>query len=110
MALEVSPVFRQLDAGGRFSKFEPTDAIPVLLTYSVTYLISFVIDFSPLYAFVALVSAGVATYFVRTRFEFGLMGILRFLLHPKHFSALAADRVAAPYPGKPSSRAGETSR
>lgn len=100
MALSISPVFRQLDAGGRFSRFEPTDAIPVLLTYSITYLGSFVAGYSPLYAFVALISAAVATYFLRTRFEFGLMGVLRFVLHPKHFSGLAADRFHLPYPGR----------
>lgn len=100
MALEISPVFRQLDAGGRFSRFEPTDAIPVLLLYSTTYLASFAFDFSPLYAFVALASGGVATYFLRVRFEFGLMGLLRFLLHPKHFSALAADSNPLRYPGR----------
>lgn len=105
--LEVSPVFRQLDAGGRFAKFEPTDAIPVLLTYSSTYLLSFAVGYSPLYAFVALASAAVTTYFLRTKFEFGLMGLLRFLLHPKHFSPLAADRSPLAYPGR---RAGESAR
>ena len=98
--LEVSPVFRQLDTGSRFSRFEPTDLIPVLLMYSCTYLLSFVGGYSPLYAFVALISSGVATYFLRTKFEFGLMGLLRFLLFPKHFSALAADRTQQHYPGK----------
>lgn len=99
MALEISPVFRQLDAGGRFARFEASDAIPVFLAYSLTYLASFAAGFSPLYAFVSLVSAGVATWFLRTRFEFGLMGLLRFLLQPKHFSALAKDTRAIPYPG-----------
>jgi hypothetical protein len=106
MGLEVSPVFRQLDAGGRFARFEPTDAIPVLTTYSITHLGSFVVDYSPLYAFVALVSAAVATYFLRTRFEFGLMGLIRFLLFIKHFSALAADTHPLPYPAR-RGRAGE---
>lgn len=99
--LEVSPVFRQLDAGGRFARFEPTDAIPVMLVYSFTYLGSFAFGYSALYAFVALASAAVATYFLRTKFEFGLMGLLRFLLHAKHFSALAEDRNRLPYPGRP---------
>ena len=49
---------------------------------------------------VALASGGVATYFLRTKFEFGLMGLLRFFLHPKHFSALAEDRRPMPYPGR----------
>jgi hypothetical protein len=105
MPLEVSPVFRQLDAGGRFARFEPTDLIPVLLTYSCTYLGSFAVDYSPLYAFVALISAAVATYFLRTRFEFGLMGLLRFLLFAKHFSGLAPDSRTTPYPAR--NRAGE---
>lgn len=100
MALDISPVFRQLDAGGRFARFEPTDAIPVLLSYSGTYLLSMVTGFSPLYAFVALLSAAVATYFMRTRFEFGLMGLLRFALFPKHFSGLAADTHPLAYPGR----------
>lgn len=100
MALEISPVFRQLDGGGRFARFEPTDAIPVLLMYSATYLGTFVFDYSPLYAFVALAAAGVATYLLRVKFEFGLMGLLRFLLAPKHFSALAADRNALSFPGR----------
>lgn len=100
MALETSPVFRQLDAGGRFARFEPTDAIPVFLLYSFTYLGSFAFGYAPLYAFAALASAAVATYFLRTRFEFGLMELLRFLLHPKHFSALAADRRVSSYPGR----------
>lgn len=109
MALQISPVFRQLDAGGRFARFEPTDAIPVLLTYSVTYLISFAAGYSPLYAFVSLLSAAVATYFLRTKFEFGLMGLLKFLLHAKHFSAMAADRHPLAYPGR-RGRAGEGAR
>jgi hypothetical protein len=107
--LEKSPVFRQLDGGGRFGKFEPTDAIPVFLTYSLTYLLSFAVGFSALYAFVALASAAVATYLLRTKFEFGLMGLLRFLLHPKHFAALAADRRPVAYPGR-TERAGEGAR
>lgn len=109
MALQISPVFRQLDAGGRFARFEMTDAIPVFLTYSVTYLISFAVGYSPLYAFVALLSAAIATYFLRTRFEFGLMGLLRFLQYPKHFSAMAADRHPLAYPGR-RGRAGEGAR
>jgi hypothetical protein len=100
MALEFSPVFRQLDAKSRFARFEPTDAIPVFLLYSVTYLGSYAFGYAPLYAFAALASAAVATYFLRTRFEFGLMGLLRFLLYPKHFSALAADRCGASYPAR----------
>ena len=32
------------------------------------------------------------TMFVVCLFFFGLMGLLRFLLHPKHFSGMAADR------------------
>ncbi|MBL8937621.1 MAG: hypothetical protein JNM69_23870 [Archangium sp.] len=100
MALDVSPVFRQLDGGGRFARFSPTDAIPVLLVYSVTYLGTFVVDYSPLYAFVALAAAAVATWLLRVKFEFGLMELLKFLLAPKHLSALAADRVSAAYPGR----------
>lgn len=99
--LEVSPVFRQLDASGRFAKFEPTDAIPVLLSYSVTYLISFVAGYSALYAFVSLASAAVFSYFMKTKFELGLMGLLRFFLYPKHFSALASDHNPLfAYPGR----------
>lgn len=98
--LEVTPVYRQLDSGGRLARFDASDAIPVFLLYTTSHLGSFVFGYSPLYAFVAFASGGVATYFLRTRFEFGLMGVLRFFLHPKHFSAFAGDRMCCPYPGR----------
>lgn len=100
MALDVSPVFRQLDGGGRFARFAPTDAIPVLLVYSATYLGTFVADYSPLYAFVALAAAGVATYLLRVKFEFGLMELMAFFQATKHFSGLARDVAAKPYPAR----------
>jgi hypothetical protein len=106
--LAISTVYRQLDAGGRFGRFEVFDAIPILLAYSITYLGSYVFRYAPLYAFVALLSGAVATYLLRTRFDLGPMALIRFILYPKHFSALAPDTESLPYPGrKPAAGAGE---
>lgn len=60
-----------------------------------------VIDQSPgVTVQLALAAAGVATYLLRVKFEFGLMELLKFLLAPKHLSALAADRHSSPYPAR----------
>ena len=103
MALDQSAVFRQLDHSGRFGRFSFEDAMPPLIGYSVVFLGSLVAGYSMAYAFVALVSIGVAMFFLRTRFpDSGLYGLLSFIGSPKFLSALKADPFVHPYPrGRP---------
>ncbi|NTX67631.1 hypothetical protein HUA74_43990 [Myxococcus sp. CA051A] len=100
--LEESIVFRQLDASGRFSRFAYEDAIAPLLAYSVTYICGVLwAGVHQGYAYVALASTALATYWLRVRFPSGLFGLLHYLVAPKHLSALGADTLLAPYPAQP---------
>ncbi|WP_163778726.1 hypothetical protein [Myxococcus vastator] len=110
MPLEESIVFRQLDAGGRFSRFSYEDAIPVLSSYSLTYLIGHMgLGLSQGYALVALLSTALAMYFLRARFPDGLFGLIRYFAAPKHLSALTPDVILKPYPGRRDSNAARSS-
>lgn len=73
--------------------------MPPLIGYSAVFLGSLVAGYSMTYAFVALVSIGVAMFFLRTRFpDSGLYGLLSFLGAPKFLSALKADPFVYTYP------------
>ena len=108
MALEESIVLRQLDAKGRFGRFEFEDLVPVLLSYSLTWLFGVLgLNASAGYPFVAMASVALGVYLLRTRFPDGLGGLVRFVVQPKHLTPLGRDVVLrTPYPGAPSAQPG----
>lgn len=99
--LERSPVFRQLNAAGRFARFGKEDAILPLLVLAAVAIAGNVVGFHPAYAHVAFAASLVASWVFRVRFpNGGLVGLLRFLTEPRHLSAHAPD-CCPPYPAAP---------
>jgi hypothetical protein len=98
--LERSPVFRQLNTGGRFARFGIEDTFFPLILWGVLFIGSLVFEYHQAYCYVALVAGLVGMWLLRLRFpQGGLNGLLRFFLSPRHLSAHARDRYLRPYPG-----------
>jgi|APDOM4702015159_1054818.scaffolds.fasta_scaffold00048_19 hypothetical protein len=105
MALEQSVVFRQLEQGSRFSRFDYFDAILVLLPYNIHALVELITVGTTFRPWITLVCAAIFVWFLRMRFPEGFSPLLRYLLTPKHLTPLAPDSILKPYP--PASEAGE---
>ena len=99
MALEESVVFRQLERGGRFSRFDYLDAVLVLLPFDAHYLLALVLGWSLGPPWVTLAAAAVFVWFLRARFPEGIAPLIHVLVTPRHLSAHASDQVRLPYPG-----------
>jgi hypothetical protein len=98
MALEESVVFRQLERGSRFSRFDFVDAVLVLLPFDLHYLIALVAGWSLGPPWITLVAAAIFVWFLRARFPEGIAPLIHVLVTPRHLSALAPDRDTAVYP------------
>jgi uncharacterized membrane protein len=101
VALEQSVVFRQLEAGGRFSRFDFLDLVLVLVPHSAHYLIFLCAGWPLGTSYITLLAAAVAIYLFRSRFPEGVGPVLHVLLTPHHLSAMAEDQVLRPYPAAP---------
>ena len=100
MALEQSIVFRQLEQGSRFSRFDYLDAVLVLVPYNVHYLIELIFSGSLARPWVTLVAAAVFIYYLRVRFPDGLSPLVHVLVTPRHLGAMPEDKILTrPYPG-----------
>lgn len=99
--LDRAPVFRQLNAAGRFARFGKEDAILPLLILAAVAIAGNLLGFHPAYAHVAFVASLATSWVFRVRFpNGGLVGLLRFLTEPRHLSAHAPD-TCPPYPAVP---------
>ncbi len=98
MALEQSIVFRQLEHGSRFSRFDHFDAVLVLIPFDVHYLLELVLGGTLARPWVTLVAAAVFVWFLRLRFPEGVTPLIHVMVTPRQLSALAEDRVLEPYP------------
>ena len=107
MALEQTIVFRQLEEGSRFSRFDPTDGVMALVPFNVHYLAAVCLGWSLIPPFITLVAACTSVYVMRVRFPDGLGPILHVLLTPHHLSAMAADRLL-PWAYPPSAEGSES--
>jgi hypothetical protein len=100
MPLEQSVVFRQLEQGSRFSRFDYTDACLLFLPFNIHYLVALIAGWSLGPPWITLVATGVAIWFFRMRFPEGLGPLLHVLSTPHHLSALAHDVMVREYPGR----------
>ena len=98
MALEQSIVFRQLERGGRFARFDLVDAAIVLLGYQVHYMVEFFMGGNLFRPWMTLIAAAVAVYFLRARLPEGIAPLLHVLSTPRHLSSMAPDSILGPYP------------
>lgn len=97
--LSRSPVFRQLNGAGRFARFGKEDAFLPLMVVAFVALGANLIGYHPAYAYVAFAASMAASWLVRVRYpNGGLVGLLRFLIEPRHLSAHAQDTGQRPYP------------
>lgn len=100
MALEQSVVFRQLQAGSRFSRFDFIDGALVLLPFDLHYVIALVAGWSLGPPWITLVAAALFVWFLRARFPEGVAPLIHVLVTPRHLSALARDQDTLPYPAR----------
>jgi hypothetical protein len=98
VALEQSIVFRQLEQGGRFSRFDLFDAVLVLVPFDVHYLLELIFAGSMARPWVTLFAAAVFVYFLRARFPEGVTPLIHVLVTPRALSSLAPDQILRPYP------------
>lgn len=105
--LEESVVFRHLEAGSRFSRFDHTDGVCVLLPFNIHYLVALAAGWSLLPPWITLMAAAMAVYFLRIRFPEGIAPLIHVLLTPHHLSSMAEDRVLKPYPARKRGGAGQ---
>jgi hypothetical protein len=103
--LEQTVVFRQLEEGSRFSRFDPTDGVIALVPFNVHYVAATCLGWSLIPPFVTLGAMCLGVYFLRVRFPEGVGPVLQVLMTPHHLSALAED-VLLPHPYPPGQRAG----
>ena len=96
--LEQSVVFRQLEGGGRFSRFDFTDLSIVLVAYAAHYELELALGGYVLRAMITLVCAGIFVWFLRTWFPEGVGPLIHVLVTPRHLSSMAPDRILRRYP------------
>lgn len=100
MALEQSIVFRQLENGGRFSRFDLMDAVLILFPFDIHYMVELLLGGSLARPWVTLLAAAVFVYFLRMKFPDGVAPLIHVLITPRCLSSLAPDRVLRAYPAR----------
>jgi hypothetical protein len=100
MALEESVVFRQLERGSRFSRFDFVDAVLVLLPFDLHYLVALAAGWSLGPPWITLIAAAIFVWYLRVRIPEGITPLIHVLVTPRHLSALAPDHDTLPYPAR----------